>query len=498
MAVADRPWSKIVMDMLELELGYGMNSQSNGSEYVDFDYNSILEEYYRNLSTQHKDGEEKYKRDLLTYYVMGIGGMTICCLGLIGNMLTLTVLTRRTMKSSTYSYLSALSVCDCLVLFCTIILLVKDVNRPIKGEHRWPWDEGLYPYLFPYIHAAAFTFQVTSVWLTLAFTLDRYIMICHPFRAEPFCTISRARKVIGSLFVGGIIFNIPKYFEYETVAIPLPMQNTTKIGCDLTAFGRSHIFRELYHSWFYVAFVCGVPFLTLAVINTFLMRAVHLSRKKGKEINVAEKKRNDTTIMLISVVVVFFICQMPALVSRTIWAFEHDPQAFKKFSLYALNEIGNFLIVLNSSINIVPYYFFGRRFRKQFWQIFCSCLLGYKKFEKISRSFSVTMLEARRNSTTSNHGHFINKPTSEDRYELQCLKSGSLKVPLSKKFRSSSIDSTGSGGNVKDPATYKRLSKTSVELNGNCVGSQSGQTTLLPKADVEAQATNLKGQPDMI
>ena len=58
-------------------------------------------------------------------------------------------------------------------------------------------------------------------------------MICHPFEAEPFCTVSRARKVIASLYIGGILFNIPKYFEYRTVAIVTnPVENITKIGCD--------------------------------------------------------------------------------------------------------------------------------------------------------------------------------------------------------------------------------------------------------------------------
>ena len=337
---------------------------------------------------------DQYIRDLITYYLLGIGGLTVCCFGLIGNILSLIVLSHRTMKSSTYSYLSALAVCDFLVLIFTIVLLVKDVERPVKGENKWPWADGIYPYLFPYVHPAAFSFQVISIWLTLAFTVDRYLMICHPFSAEPYCTVSRARKVIVGLFVGGLIFNIPKFFEYETLPVPMPITNETKVVCDLTEFGRSTIFRELYHSWLYIICICGVPFVILAVLNSFLMHAVRVSRQRGQEINSAEKKRNDTTIMLIGVVVIFFLCQMPALVSRTIWAFDSNPRhSFKKLSLYTMNEIGNFLIVLNSSINIVPYYFFGRRFRRQFWKLFCVCLLRYKRFQRLSRSFSVTVME---------------------------------------------------------------------------------------------------------
>ncbi len=40
--------------------------------------------FMANMSTNRADDEDQYKRDLITYYVMGVGGMTVCCFGLIG------------------------------------------------------------------------------------------------------------------------------------------------------------------------------------------------------------------------------------------------------------------------------------------------------------------------------------------------------------------------------------------------------------------------------
>jgi len=67
----------------------------------------------------------QHARQMVNYLLMGVAGMTVGCFGLIGNLLSAIVLTRRTMASSTYCYLAALAVCDFLVVACTLVLLIK-------------------------------------------------------------------------------------------------------------------------------------------------------------------------------------------------------------------------------------------------------------------------------------------------------------------------------------------------------------------------------------
>ena len=43
--------------------------------------------YLANSSLSHGDDEDQYKRDLITYYIMGVCGITVCCFGLIGKFI---------------------------------------------------------------------------------------------------------------------------------------------------------------------------------------------------------------------------------------------------------------------------------------------------------------------------------------------------------------------------------------------------------------------------
>ena len=194
-----------------------------------------------------------------------------------------------------------------------------------------------------------------------------------------------------AMFLAGIGFNMPRFFEYYTASLRIELTNNTQIlyYIDFTTFGKNEYFREIVHSWLYLICVCGVPFLALTVLNGFLIRAVHLSRKKGREINAKEKRRNDTTIMLIGVVIIFLICQGPALVARMIYAFTTFSDLSRGY--HTFNEVVLFLVTLNSAINIVPYYFFGKKFRAEFWRLFCVCIFDTEKLNSLTRRFSLSV-----------------------------------------------------------------------------------------------------------
>ncbi|CAH8542410.1 unnamed protein product [Dicrocoelium dendriticum] len=337
------------------------------------------------------------EKDILNYYLMGVASMLICCFGATGNILSLIILVKRAVGSPTTNlYLISLAVADLCVLLATILTAIKDSRKPEKDQlNMLMWQDSTFiPRAYPYFHATAILFQVTSVWLTVAFTSDRYLMICHPFLAKRWCTVQSTRYVIVAIYMASTIYGLPRYFEYRGFEISIPSDVQKDVGVweqavfndsavsnqsqmlrivwyDLSEFGSSPTFMRYYHLWSWNIMVVTLPLLTIAVMNSFLICEVRKSSSRtAKRLHRKPTRRHDTDIMLIGVIIVFIVCQIPAAISHFSWSLIPLKDT-KKLSWYLLNEIGNLLIVVNSAINLVLYYLFSRKFRRHFLQLFC-------------------------------------------------------------------------------------------------------------------------------
>lgn len=82
-----------------------------------------------------------------------------------------------------------------------------------------------------------------------------------------------------------------------------------------------------------------------------------LSRQQKKEIGLAT--------MLLCVVVVFFLCNILALVNNVLEAFYGSP-------LDQVVRTSDMLITINSSVNFIIYVIFGEKFKRLFLKLFCS------------------------------------------------------------------------------------------------------------------------------
>lgn len=114
----------------------------------------------------------------------------------------------------------------------------------------------------------------TSVLLTVSFTVERYIAVCHPLRGRVLCTESRAKRVILMVALFCIACTATTPYEWHIAINP----TTGKFLRTSTELGRNDIYKKAYNWFCITTFIC-VPLLVLAVLNWFLINAVNQSRR---------------------------------------------------------------------------------------------------------------------------------------------------------------------------------------------------------------------------
>lgn len=300
------------------------------------------------------------------FWLEGVATVVVVCPGLIGNILTILVLFQRSMKSSTNYFLFALAFWDSIVLIMsTLLMSVQHIIPIYKTE--------IYPFVFSYAYPIAVISQTATIYLTVSFTVERYIAVCHPLKAASMCTTTRAKLVISIVSVASTLYNIPRWFEYR------PKIENGKLEHKKALLLCSETYKSVYYM-LYVPMMYIIPLVILAILNTFLVRAVRESSRNHATMNVRQHRENNVTIMLVSVVVVFIVCQLPALVYNVGFAITPEIVGNKSSSWKILSSVRNFSVTFNSSINFILYCALGQKFRRTFLQTFCQkCLQGERR-----------------------------------------------------------------------------------------------------------------------
>jgi len=177
--------------------------------------------------------------------------------------------------------------------------------------------------------------------------------------------------------VAAVIYNLPRFFERRVVV-------STCLGVSLpltekTALRRNRNYFLVYKTACYFIFRSVGPLIALIVLNLELVRALRVVRRRRRRLLVQKPKgrggrRNgggeNLTLMLVTVVTVFIVCQLPNLAIRiAVTAHEFSPSGVIRLDIPSLryaNIASNALLTLNSAVNFAVYCLVGKKFRRIF------------------------------------------------------------------------------------------------------------------------------------
>ncbi|XP_026884926.2 thyrotropin-releasing hormone receptor [Electrophorus electricus] len=301
--------------------------------------------------------------------------LLICGVGIAGNvMVVLVVLRTKHMMTPTNCYLVSLAIADLIVLLAA--------GLPNISEVVSSWIYG-YAGCLCITYLQYLGINVSSCSIT-AFTVERYIAICHSIKAQFICTVSRAKKIIACVWIFTCIYCIMWFFLVDTHE--MVYANGIIVRCGY------RVSRNLYMPIYFLDFTLFyvIPLIVATVLYGLIARilfmnplpsnlsergndSIHQGRTNStvkvscKPNKGAVSSRKQVTKMLAVVVVLFALLWMPYRTLVVVNSLMDPPYLDAWFLLFCRMSI-----YTNSAINPIIYNAMSQKFRTAFKKL-CHC-----------------------------------------------------------------------------------------------------------------------------
>lgn len=270
------------LDFSHFMSNMNMNISDN---YINASYKNILD-HYNTLVNRNALGHEQYLvpeecpqwtyiLDIFYWYYVPF--LSLC--GIIGNMLSYLVFlnTYLKMRSSSY-YLAALSAADFGFLASISVVWVNNkLDIPVFNQDGWCQ-------FMIYISSVC---SFLSVWLIVAFTVERFIAVQYPLHRPRVCTISRAKCIVTILLGVSLLTHSYTFFT---------------AGVIHTAEGDVCELRETYHEMMRVINIVDtlvtliIPVGLIIIMNAMIAKNLFQFSKHFRRHNGPSSNRSDTQL----------------------------------------------------------------------------------------------------------------------------------------------------------------------------------------------------------
>jgi hypothetical protein len=164
-------------------------------------------------------------------FVNGYLSPIVVLLTIFNNSLTCAVLLQHNMRTPTNVFLIALAISDALT---GIFPLPAFVRFYATGSYRSWLVPTAWCHTYPAttVHLPTI-WHTTSIWLTVALAIQRYIYVRYPARAKRLCTVSNAVRAVIAVYAAAVLSQLTCFFHYEytTIEVAVPGEPEPVAAC---------------------------------------------------------------------------------------------------------------------------------------------------------------------------------------------------------------------------------------------------------------------------
>lgn len=142
-----------------------------------------------------------------TFLLYGVVAGVVCLLGLVGNLISIIVLSRDSKTPIASFQLSALAIADNLFLALWFVHYSLRYALRFLGSP----DPAALTYVRVHTFPVLYTAQTWTIWLTVVIAFTRYVAVCWPYLAPRIHNIDNIRLQISAVTLFTIAYNIPRY-----------------------------------------------------------------------------------------------------------------------------------------------------------------------------------------------------------------------------------------------------------------------------------------------
>ena len=333
----------------------------------------------------------------------------ISIFGIFGNCFSILVFNRYKQSKPTTLLLKSIAVTGTFILILNILL------GPLR-EFNFNIYNHVISHTFRILFTCLHICRLTHTWLTVLLTVERYIAVTQPFKAQIICSYKHTKFCIGFIIVFMVFFSIPRFFEYKRVTF-----EEAPTGFAESQMMKNQVYMIVYRIFLSLFITYIIPIILLIFLNikittvlrwankqhtsfflfknhkTEIKLNTNTERPRTEKVNTQNYRRHKSnsfnemtqslTIIAVIVVTVFIVCNLAVLCSQVIYSIEVSIKETKdhlELSRRIMANVSNVLSTISSSVNFIIYCQFSTRFRLILLDIICckkraSCKVLLKK-----------------------------------------------------------------------------------------------------------------------